>query len=168
MTQKEGKAGLPTNTLSLGLPRSSSSRVPREATAGGNGPSMSVSSQRRADIAIRSTDQDAVVSRMSAIHQGYLQNDPYTPLLASNEYQTISPGFSVQGRRSPIINIGTYLRCTTIDCLVDRFLQEGQSLSGRKKQIISLGAGSDARFWRIHVRAYDSSTQNHSNFLCIG
>lgn len=49
-------------------------------------------------------------------------------------------------RRPPIINIGTYLRCRAIDDLVDRFLNDD---TGTRKQIISLGAGSDTRFWRL-------------------
>jgi O-methyltransferase involved in polyketide biosynthesis len=51
-------------------------------------------------------------------------------------------------RRPPIINIGTALRCRRLDECVERFLSEGEG----KKQIVSLGAGSDARFWRIQVR----------------
>ncbi|PWN22175.1 S-adenosyl-L-methionine-dependent methyltransferase [Microstroma glucosiphilum] len=60
-------------------------------------------------------------------------------------------------RRPPIINIGTYLRCEMIDRLVEDFLladaegaRDGTSArKGKGRQIISVGAGSDARYWRI-------------------
>ena len=42
--------------------------------------------------------------------------------------------------------IGTYVRTKAIDQLVQHFLDHDQ---GRKKQIISLGAGSDTRFFRL-------------------
>lgn len=62
-------------------------------------------------------------------------------------------------RRPPIINIGTYLRCEMIDRLVEDFLladgEEARSGDaagkGKGRQIISVGAGSDARYWRIMV-----------------
>jgi [phosphatase 2A protein]-leucine-carboxy methyltransferase len=50
-------------------------------------------------------------------------------------------------------HIGTYVRTQAIDNLVDKFLSHELS---QKKQIISLGAGSDTRFFRLmsaHPRA---------------
>lgn len=46
---------------------------------------------------------------------------------------------------------GTYVRTTAIDELVNRFLDDGDGELGQstKKQIISLGAGSDTRAFRI-------------------
>jgi len=49
-------------------------------------------------------------------------------------------------KRYPIINRGTYVRTTAIDQLVTRFLR---TEPGQRKQIVSLGAGSDTRFWRL-------------------
>jgi len=49
-------------------------------------------------------------------------------------------------KRYPIINRGTYVRTTAIDHLMKRFLRINP---GQRKQIISLGAGSDTRFWRL-------------------
>lgn len=43
------------------------------------------------------------------------------------------------------INLGTYVRTAAIDQLVARFLEQDQA----KKQIISLGAGSDTRVFRL-------------------
>ncbi|KAL1303828.1 hypothetical protein AAFC00_000287 [Neodothiora populina] len=48
-------------------------------------------------------------------------------------------------RKYPIINRGTYVRTTGIDRLVDAFLATDLS---ERKQIVSLGAGSDTRFLR--------------------
>jgi O-methyltransferase involved in polyketide biosynthesis len=50
-----------------------------------------------------------------------------------------------------LINIGTYLRTRAIDLLLDDWFR----LAGpRKVQIVSLGAGSDTRFWRLAVRNF--------------
>lgn len=134
--------------LSLGLPRShgrpkagSNSIERNDERIPNDRPPQSQSAKQRADTAIRSTDNDAMGSRLSAIMQKYIPGDPYTPLLASNEASTSATMF----RRSPIINIGTYLRCRAIDRLVHNFLVQSDS----PKQILSLGAGSDSRFWRL-------------------
>ena len=47
-----------------------------------------------------------------------------------------------------VVYIGTYVRTTAIDQLVLRFLS---AEPGVKKQIISLGAGSDTRFFRLQA-----------------
>ncbi|KAJ9621500.1 carboxy methyl transferase for protein phosphatase 2A [Taxawa tesnikishii (nom. ined.)] len=86
------------------------------------------------DKIIQQTDNDALSSRMSAIALGYLE-DPFTRAFIQGQIS----------RRYPIINRGTYVRTTAIDRLVDNFLAAD---SGSKKQIISLGAGSDTRFFR--------------------
>lgn len=89
-----------------------------------------------ADAAVRETDNDAAVSRLSAVRQGYLQDD--------------FAAFFVKrpSTRPPVINIGTFLRTWSIDRLVNAFLAgEGQ------RQIVSLGAGTDTRFFRIASNA---------------
>ncbi|EAL90725.1 carboxy methyl transferase for protein phosphatase 2A [Aspergillus fumigatus] len=88
------------------------------------------------DRVVQGTDNDASVSRLSAVEIGYLE-DPFAKVLTP-------PGSGT--RRLPIINRGTYVRTTAIDRLVARFL-EGPSQT--KKQIISLGAGSDTRVFRL-------------------
>ncbi|KAL9124377.1 MAG: hypothetical protein Q9217_006288 [Psora testacea] len=107
------------------------------------------------DRIIQQTDQDASLSRMSAVEAGYL-DDPFAKLFVTSDAQ----------RRFPIINrgikalnfwytemltmfLGTYVRTKAIDKLVDEFLK---SNGHQKKQIISLGAGSDTRFFRIMTR----------------
>lgn len=89
------------------------------------------------DRIIQQTDYDASSSRLSALELGYL-TDPYAKAF-------LKPGEQIP-RRYPIINRGTYVRSTAIDALVLRFLKVG---SGARKQIISLGAGSDTRLLRL-------------------
>lgn len=89
------------------------------------------------DRIIQQTDYDASTSRLSALELGYLV-DPYAKAF-------LKPGEQIP-RRYPIINRGTYVRSTAIDTLVLRFLQ---AEPGTRKQLISLGAGSDTRLLRL-------------------
>lgn len=110
------------------------------------------------DQVVQGTDNDASVSRLSAVELGYLV-DPYATALTPAGAAT---------RRLPIINrgefpvsrgenrglltrpvVGTYVRTTTIDQLVARFLGPCSSENKQRKQIISLGAGSDTRVFRL-------------------
>ncbi|KAJ5682595.1 hypothetical protein N7462_005760 [Penicillium macrosclerotiorum] len=79
------------------------------------------------DRIVQGTDSDASVSRLSAVELGYLV-DPYATALTPP---------------------GTYVRTTAIDELVTRFLGPYSPETSSKKQIISLGAGSDTRVFRI-------------------
>lgn len=98
------------------------------------------------DAGIRSTDSLAAHARVSAVRQGYLV-DPFISHLV--------PRARNLPTHAPLINIGTYVRSASIDSLVTDFLVAGES----KKQIISLGAGSDTRYWRIAVLFYVSSVR---------
>ena len=94
------------------------------------------------DAPTRATDNDAAIARLSAVRRGYLA-DPYIAALI--------PRAHLQLPRPPLINIGTYLRTRAIDLLLDDWFR----LAGRHKvQVVSLGAGSDTRFWRLAVRLY--------------
>ncbi|KAH8087815.1 leucine carboxyl methyltransferase [Cristinia sonorae] len=92
------------------------------------------------DAAIRQTDSDAILARFSAVQKQYLQDPFVKPLLPR--------GAHLQPSRPPLINIGTYVRSQGIDALVDQWLALSHR-EGKKCQIVSLGAGSDTRFWRI-------------------
>ncbi|KAH7334641.1 S-adenosyl-L-methionine-dependent methyltransferase [Rhizoctonia solani] len=96
------------------------------------------------DSATRETDTDAAHSRLSAVRQGYL-TDPYlTPLV---------PRARFVPTRAPLMNVGTYVRSTAIDMLVESWL----NLAGpetKKRQIVSLGAGSDTRYWRLMDKGF--------------
>lgn len=93
--------------------------------------------EKARDKVIQQTDGDASSSRMSAVSWGYL-DDPYAKPL-------FQQGKEVP-KRYPIINRGTYVRTKAIDNLVTRFLEAEPD---QRKQIISLGAGSDTRFFRL-------------------
>nr|GAT48584.1 predicted protein [Mycena chlorophos] len=97
-----------------------------------------------ADAAIRLTDTDAALARLSAVQKRYLE-DPFVKHLV--------PRAHLQPPRAPLINIGTFVRTTAIDDLVFRWLQTSAS-EGTRCQIVSLGAGSDTRFWRIATGAH--------------
>lgn len=146
--------------LSLGSGRG---RASNRASRGRAAPSQSPSSTATSliqDQATRSTDSDAHISRLSAINAGYLPKDPFSNLFSvqnhpqpqseptsSSNHQNPSIISHQNHKRPPLINIGTYLRSTALDDIVNSFLSNGEG----KKQIVSLGAGSDSRFWRLNV-----------------
>ncbi|EXJ80613.1 hypothetical protein A1O3_06897 [Capronia epimyces CBS 606.96] len=90
------------------------------------------------DEIIQNTDNDAATSRLSAVEAGYLE-DPFARLLSADEDGPVA-------RRLPLMNRGTYLRTASIDRIVDTFLS---STGHGCRQIISLGAGSDTRYFRL-------------------
>ncbi|KAI6250062.1 Leucine carboxyl methyltransferase 1 [Erysiphe necator] len=95
--------------------------------------------QQRRDIDIQGTDADAAVSRLSAVSMGYL-NDKYASLFVKGPLV----------RRLPIINRGTYVRTIALDTLIDSFLISNDYPKDRTlKQIISLGSGTDTRYFRF-------------------
>ena len=95
------------------------------------------------DEAIRQTDSDAALARFSAVQKGYISDLFVRHLLPR--------GAHLQPSRPPLINVGTYVRSEGIDQLVNKWF-ELAAKEGRQCQIVSLGAGSDTRFWRIAVR----------------
>ena len=85
------------------------------------------------------TNDDAVSCRVSAVALGYLQ-DPFVTLLDSSQRTTSS-----KQRKSPLMNRGTYIRTKGIDHIIlEQLRQEETSV-----QIVSLGAGSDSRYFRL-------------------
>ncbi|KAF1836346.1 leucine carboxyl methyltransferase [Decorospora gaudefroyi] len=87
------------------------------------------------DNAVKGTDQDAAGSRLSCVELGYL-DDPYAKLLTTQQAT----------RKLPLLNRGTYVRTSAIDLLVAKFLV---TYPASAKQVISLGAGTDTRFFRL-------------------
>lgn len=110
------------------------------------------------DAPIRSTDNDAAVARLSAAQKGYI-NDPYVKFLV--------PRAHLLPPRPPLINIGTYVRSVGIDELVNQWLRLSHS-SGTRCQIVSLGSGSDTRFWRIAARRVHAITRSSIHGPSIG
>ncbi|KXG50700.1 Cutinase [Penicillium griseofulvum] len=84
------------------------------------------------DRIVQGTDNDASISRLSAVELGYLE-DAYAAALTPAGHP----------------RAGTYARTTAIDQLVARFLGPCSPENTHKKQIISLGAGSDTRVFRL-------------------
>ncbi|KAM0670189.1 hypothetical protein ACQRIT_002679 [Beauveria bassiana] len=97
------------------------------------------------DSTIQGTDTDAAVSRLSAVDVGYL-DDPYAVFLVSR----------MDGppqRRFPIINRGTYTRTVALDRLIQSFLSPAAGGTSTERQIVSLGAGTDTRPFRLFAGA---------------
>ncbi|KAH8115412.1 leucine carboxyl methyltransferase [Phellopilus nigrolimitatus] len=92
-----------------------------------------------ADAPIRATDSDASLARLSAVQKGYL-SDAFARHFVARAH--------LQPPRPPLINIGTYVRSESIDRLVESWIDLCDS-DNKKCQIVSLGAGSDTRFWRL-------------------
>jgi hypothetical protein len=93
------------------------------------------------DDSIRQTDSDAAGARLSAAQKLYFED---------NFIKDFVPRAHLQPSRPPLINIGTHARSTGIDALVHKWL-DCSTLAGKRSQIVSLGAGSDTRFWRLAV-----------------
>lgn len=98
--------------------------------------------QHDSDAAVRQTDSDAALARLSAVQKHYLDD---------HFIRHFVPRAHLQPPRPPLINIGTYVRAEGIDELVDQWLELAEQ-EGTQCQIVSLGAGSDTRYWRIAVR----------------
>lgn len=101
-------------------------------------PAVRPSAPSGGDDAIRATDDDAALSRLSAVQSGYLE-DPYAGLVYKLR-------LGERPKKAPLINVGTHHRTYALDKVIDSFTA-GQE----KVQIVSLGAGSDTRFWRMMV-----------------
>lgn len=87
-------------------------------------------------------------SNSSAVNAGYI-DDPFT------KYFLKRAAFST--RRPPIINRGSYVRFQVIQSLISMFLDAHPS---ETCQIVSLGAGSDTRFFLMENQARSSSPSN--------
>eukprot|EP00158_Paraphelidium_tribonemae_P006324 Partr_v1_DN27774_c2_g1_i7_m67732 putative leucine carboxyl methyltransferase len=98
----------------------------------------------REDKAIQGTNDDAGLSRLSAIRAGYILDDHYTDCLVR---------VRVPVKRSPLINRGSYVRYTCITRLMVEFLR---GVAG-KCQVLSIGAGSDARFFTLRDMGFDDT-----------
>ncbi|KIY73200.1 leucine carboxyl methyltransferase [Cylindrobasidium torrendii FP15055 ss-10] len=99
------------------------------------------------DAPTRATDGDASLARLSAVRKGYL-NDDFAALFV--------PRAHLQPNRAPLINIGTWVRTIAIDRLVDQWLLRCED-QGVQAQIVSLGAGSDSRFWKLMAGSHAST-----------
>lgn len=134
------------NTLRTGRrgPRRRRGAGPDPENDGGNPNLDEQNAEAGKDRIVQRTDQDATSSRMSAVALGYLHDEFATAFFTAGQEVP---------KRYPIINRGTYVRTTALDKLVIRFLKTNTK---QRKQIISLGAGSDTRFFRLCAHSADS------------
>ncbi|KAH9221192.1 S-adenosyl-L-methionine-dependent methyltransferase [Leptodontidium sp. 2 PMI_412] len=141
---------IPNLLTSRGGPRSRGGRGRGSSRLVGRGETSGPGAQRK-DLAIQSTDTDAAVSRLSAVSLGYLE-DPFASIFVGGEGT----------RRMPIINRGTYTRTTALDILINAFLSHPKSdTKPQKKQIISLGAGTDTRYFRLRSKNKNNNLIYH-------
>lgn len=109
----------------------------------------------RANETVRSTDWDAVSCRYQCMKKGYIE-DPFIEKmvqgLKTNLPLSKKVSFNLQRNfertisspKMPVINRGTYLRTSSIDKTVREFVAMHP-----RCQIISVGAGSDTRAFKI-------------------
>ncbi|KAG0291336.1 hypothetical protein BGZ96_005274 [Linnemannia gamsii] len=127
------------------------------------------------DDVIKGTDDDAIISKLSAVNLGYL-DDSFVKHFVKRP-----------SRRPPLINRGSYIRTRSLDAFTEQFIKSNippeptaatttttphtsaiiQSSStpttkttaispipaaGIKKQIVSLGCGSDTRYFKFKAK----------------
>jgi [phosphatase 2A protein]-leucine-carboxy methyltransferase len=120
-------------------------------------------------VTIQGTDTDAAVSRLSAVDVGYLE-DPYARFFVQSSDGPAPRRFPIINRGKSRLNptsintllqrilitfVGTYTRTAALDALIDSFLadvDEGEDGKASQRQIISLGAGTDTRPFRVFPR----------------
>lgn len=126
------------NLLSL---RGSSRGLRGRNRGRGGHPGAGASSQAQQDATVQGTDTDAAVMRLSAVELGYL-DDQFAQYFVKGQQSS---------RRLPIINRGTYTRTTALDRLINSFLGHDSGTDGllARRQIVSLGAGTDTRSFRL-------------------
>lgn len=88
------------------------------------------------DKAVQGTNDSSVVSKVSAAAQGYFQDVFIRHFVCK------------MARRAPLINRGYYIRWRAVDHCVRRFLEKTAHCP--KIQILSLGAGFDSLYFRLH------------------
>eukprot|EP00053_Salpingoeca_punica_P005865 m.57004 g.57004 ORF g.57004 m.57004 type:complete len:340 (+) comp13429_c0_seq2:153-1172(+) len=90
---------------------------------------------QRMDAPVIATNDDATISKRSAVDAGYWKDD-FIKAFSSNLEVT---------KRPPLINRGYFARVAAFRMVIDQFL----ALTEGKGQIVSLGAGFDTLFWRL-------------------
>lgn len=93
--------------------------------------------QQGRDTAVQGTNDSSVVSKVSAAAQGYFQDEFLQHFVCK------------VSRRAPLINRGYYVRWRAVDHCVKRFLLITENCP--KRQILSLGAGFDSLYFRLHA-----------------
>jgi O-methyltransferase involved in polyketide biosynthesis len=94
------------------------------------------------DTMVRATNEDATGCRYSMVTRGYMEDEYVSYFTKANRVLDL--------RKLPIIHLGTYIRCKSIDHIVEWFIK--RTTHHPRKQIVSLGAGFDTRYFRLKVR----------------
>ncbi|XP_037645894.1 tRNA wybutosine-synthesizing protein 4 [Sebastes umbrosus] len=89
------------------------------------------------DTSVQGTNDSSTVSKVSAAAQGYF-HDVFLQHFVCKV-----------ARRAPLINRGYYVRWRAVDHCVRRFLHITENCP--KRQIVSLGAGFDSAYFRLHA-----------------
>ncbi|XP_018559891.1 tRNA wybutosine-synthesizing protein 4 isoform X2 [Lates calcarifer] len=89
------------------------------------------------DTAVQGTNDSSVVSKVSAAAQGYFHDIFLQHFVCK------------VARRAPLINRGYYVRWRAVDHCIRRFFQVTENCP--KRQILSLGAGFDSLYFRLHA-----------------
>ncbi|KAG0051007.1 hypothetical protein BGZ83_004224 [Gryganskiella cystojenkinii] len=92
------------------------------------------------DEVIKGTDDDAIISKLSAVNLGYLE-DPFVKHFVKRP-----------SRRPPIINRGEATTTLTSSSSSSSSLPPPQDFGPTKKQIVSLGCGSDTRYFKLKTK----------------
>lgn len=108
------------------------------------------------DISVQSTDNDALDCRISASSLGYFE-DPYAVYFSRKKKRNQFKSTNKVNRLQPVINRGTYCRTKFINSVCMKFFESVDLLKQKKlidntnniPQIISLGAGSDTRYFNL-------------------
>jgi O-methyltransferase involved in polyketide biosynthesis len=100
---------------------------------------MSLHDAEEEDI-MRSTNDDATGCRYSMVTKGYMEDECVYYFTRTDRIHEL--------KKSPIIHRGTYARCKSIDNVVEWFIKRPTPY---RKQIVSLGAGFDTRYFRFKV-----------------
>lgn len=101
----------------------------------------------RHDRIIQATDLDALSFKFSAHTKGYLNDKFVDALVQEIKDQSPKDAQIFNTLKLPLINIGTYIRTRSIDELCNQFVERCED--GVTCQIISLGAGSDTRPFKM-------------------
>ncbi|EDQ86430.1 uncharacterized protein MONBRDRAFT_10965 [Monosiga brevicollis MX1] len=104
------------------------------AAAVGATPVLPQQKRRNHPTAVQGTNDNSILSKCSMAQLGYF-DDPFLAEMV----QRVT-------RRSPIINRGYYIRAKAVDHIMSAFLQQHADAA---PQILSLGAGFDATFFRL-------------------
>ena len=91
------------------------------------------------DQAIRGTNDEATVGKMSAVTRGYYRDEFVS---------AFGPRHGVPHALPPLMNRGHYARSMAIQTVAERFLTQVEGLPAAR-QIVSLGCGFDTLYFRL-------------------